>query len=188
MAGRKTTSNKRKNKDNGDKTKIKSYKTYKVYPLHHLIFYSCLSVSTRDKITDFLIKEFISEDIDDIPLLSKSELLDFMVMKVNEKDENELKSIQRKDERINELVNLLTLEGVKWDGTRIHLQTYASPITHETVLQLAKKTETIGEVVEKAIENYVNIASETHFQIIKLAFKNNLKVYEFEKYSSPYED
>ncbi|MBL5768435.1 hypothetical protein MXL46_13865 [Heyndrickxia sporothermodurans] len=151
----------------------KKFKTYRIYPLHHMIFYSCLSVSTRDNFTDYLIKEFISNDLN-LPTYSKPELIEHMVSNIENVPLYKLYSNQS-SVRVNELREILTDQGLRWNGVRVPFQTHISLYTYDLITKLSKRTETIGEVIELAIEYYLISVSDDHYKIIKLAFKNNIK-------------
>ncbi|PTY86256.1 hypothetical protein, partial [Heyndrickxia sporothermodurans] len=77
--------------------------------------------------------------------------------------------------RVNELREILTDQGLRWNGVRVPFQTHISLYTYDLITKLSKRTETIGEVIELAIEYYLISVSDDHYKIIKLAFKNNIK-------------
>lgn len=173
MTGRIKKNNEKLNNIEEKKENKKSkniYKTYKVYPLHHMMFYACLSICTRDKLTEYFIREYLNENPDLLPRFSKPQLLEYMINHIEDKTNYNLMG---NSNRIKELSQLLTENGLKLDGKRIHFQTFASADTHSKIAELSKTTDTIGEVIELAIENYIELASEFHFNLIKLAFKYN---------------
>lgn len=159
----------KKNIKKGKEKRI--YKTYKAYPLHHMLFYACLSVCRRDKITDYLMKEFMGIDTQDLPHYSKSELFELMI------EQSQKKKALKTDKRITEFISFFKEKNYDWNGVRLHLQTYAFEHTHQLITNLAKNTDTIAEVVESAIETYICNVSEAHYSLILLAFKNNFNDY-----------
>uniref|UniRef100_UPI001F2017AF hypothetical protein n=1 Tax=Aeromonas sp. Ne-1 TaxID=1675689 RepID=UPI001F2017AF len=58
---------------------------------------------------------------------------------------------------------------------RTHLQTYIYNRTHQSIAEYSKRTATIGAFLEIAIENYLCEISDSHYDLIYLAFKYELK-------------
>lgn len=155
----------------------KSYKTYKIFPLHHKIFYACLTVCQRDKITDYLINEMFKGQIsNNIPKYDKAELLDVIVSCAQKKSIHEL-ILTSNNERVSKLKKLMREENLLWDGggVRTHLQTYSYNKTHQLIAEQSKNTNTIGAFLELAIEYYICQVSDLHFTLILLAFQYDLK-------------
>uniref|UniRef100_UPI0015657E02 hypothetical protein n=1 Tax=Aeromonas sp. Ne-1 TaxID=1675689 RepID=UPI0015657E02 len=104
------------NKKSKNNANVKTYKTYKIFPLHHKIFYTCLSVCQRDKITDYLIDTLYHREVsNEIPKWGKAELLDYIVTSVQKKSSIEIE--ENKDhERIVVLKDLMNNVNLAWDG------------------------------------------------------------------------
>lgn len=147
-------------------------KTYKIYPLFSHSFSSCLSILQRDRFTDILIKKvFNYEQIPPLSTISKSEFLEDII--------NDIKSVPSimdlhflyDHPRMNVLKKLLAEQEIVWNSSRIPFNARIHPDTIQTITELAVGTETIGEVIELAIANYIRKMDEAHFELIRFIFE-----------------
>ena len=147
-------------------------KTYKIFPLFSYAFSASLSILQRDRFTDILIKKvFNYEEIPPITDISKGAFLESLI--------NEIKEIPSimdlhylyDHRRMNILKNLLNQQGIAWNGGRIPFNARISPETINDITELALGTETIGEVVELAMANYIRNMDDSHFELIRFIFE-----------------
>lgn len=156
------------------KKTLKTYKTYKIYPLHYILFYSCLAVCHRGTITNFLIQKFLEADPEQIVTHSRAELFEHMIEQIYDIPIADLYEL-RSHARIKELIHFLTSQNVQWDGVRVPIQTYANPKTYKMITDKSKNSQTLGEIIELAVEYYICFASNVHYNLIKLAFEKGYK-------------
>lgn len=151
-------------------------KSYKIDPFFNMVFFSCLSLYQRDKLTEFLIKAYFNfEGIEEMPRYKKGELLAMMIEDIKKSG----KSIHSflhylNNERVVELRKISIDKGVKWSDNRIVVNARISEETQNMITELGKGLDTIGEVIEIAIAYFISTCKDTYYQMIKFAFKNHI--------------
>lgn len=160
-----------------DKNKKRIVKTYKIYPFHYILFYSCLSICQRDKLTDFLIQTYLKKDTSQLPTYSKAELYENMIMQIENLPICELNKYQqnKRIEKLQLIFNSQVKQLEQQKGVRGFFQTYADSKIQDIVNHKSQETGTIGELIELAIEYYVVHVNEFHYDLIKLVFKKNFQ-------------
>lgn len=148
-------------------------KTYKIYPVYEVIFQACLDVHNRNRLTEYLIKEYFSFcEIKNVPLYNKTEIFEFMISLISNTNEPIYyfnKSLR--DKRVMSLRHFYINECKKDNTLRSNFNVRIPKSTINTIFSLSSSTDFIGEVVELAIANYISVCDEKLFKVIKFAFE-----------------
>lgn len=152
-------------------------KAYRIYPMYHRLFYSCLAIINRDDLSDYLIRKYYQ--FKDIPRMkddNKGSVLEMMIMDV-----------------VKETDNIETVRHVLTSARMIHLREYflyknidiykprkglvirLSDKASKEVQKLAKNTGTIGEVIEIAIAYHITNAPSAYYDLITFTIQNQAR-------------
>lgn len=151
-------------------------KSYKIDPFYNMLFHSILSIYQRDKLTEFFIKTYFNfEEIRDLPRYKKGELLKEMLDSIQKNDKS-IRSFSKylSHERIAELRKLSLEKGANWSSNRVVLNVRIPKDLQDTISDLAKGLDTVGEVIEIAIAYFVSNCSEAYYKLIKFSFLNHV--------------
>jgi hypothetical protein len=153
-------------------------KTYKIHSFYIKLFDACLSIYDRDKLTEYLIKEYFKYDnITKLPKYNKIELFEYMVdeMVKSQKPLTQLLSVLN-ETRIQELLDIYFKNGnLEKDKWRTAFNVRTSEYYKKLINELSKELDTISEVIELTIAYYINNCSESHFNLIKFSFERFIK-------------
>ncbi|HZH60500.1 MAG TPA: hypothetical protein VEY70_13180 [Metabacillus sp.] len=154
-----------------------SNKTYKIHPFFITVFNHILSIYERDKLTETLIKAHFNYEIKQLPKCNKFQLLELMIKELNDNmnKENVSGLFVYDNRRIRELKKIY-LRQHQWDNKRDVFNVRISSNTRNIIIQLSKEAETIGEVIELAISNFIANCETKKYEIIKFVMENNIDI------------
>lgn len=131
-------------------------------------------IINRDNLSDYLIRKYYN--FNDIPKLDKynqSDLLEHMILEVKDVI-NSKESIEEimNNSRMIHLREYYRYKRIDIDSPRKSLVIRISDEINQLILGLSNKTRTIGEVIELAIANHINKASDSYYDLITFTIQN----------------
>lgn len=160
-----------------DKGKIHSPKAYRIYPLYYNLFNACLTVINRDNLSDYLIRRYYN--IKDLPRLSsdkKESLLEKMILDIyNSNEDIETIKQSRNSLQMIDLQEYYRIKNIDINKPRQALVIRVPQDVDDKIKELAKKCNTIGEVIEIAIAYHITKESQktrSYYDLITFTIQN----------------
>lgn len=152
-----------------------SNRTYRIYPLYEHMYNSCISITKRDNVTDYLLKKhFDIEEITFFPRKNRGKFLDYLIEEVYLNHRN-INKVYVDHERITELREIMKNHDVEWNRNRV---TTNYRVTDETITRITKMSEMTsktGEVIELSVSYFVSLLNQKEYEMLRLYFDLQLK-------------
>ena len=151
-------------------------KSYRIYQSYKVLFESCIDVfGKRTALADALINRlFSSNQIEDVPTYTKAILVEKMIDDIRTKEipYDELKK-EVNSERMQLIKDRIRENNMDPGGVREYIHFRILPGYRDFIQDYS--VDTLGEVIELAIANFVNGCTEFEFELIEISFSYNLK-------------
>ncbi|WP_025731391.1 hypothetical protein [Heyndrickxia ginsengihumi] len=153
--------------------------TYRILPFFNTIFYSCYTIYQRDRLTEYLLRNYFqSDEILSMPIMKKGELLELMInntFKFNSKQSIESLRENFNSDRILELREIFIKHGEKIKENRIPFTVRITAELKESITKFEEvyDIDTVGEIIEISIAAFIENCPEIHYQMFKMAYLSN---------------
>ncbi|MCM3032951.1 hypothetical protein ACWCQ1_51560 [Streptomyces sp. NPDC002144] len=150
-------------------------KSYRIYRLYKILFESCVDVfGKRTGLSDALINRlFESNEIEELPTYTKAILVEKMLDELQNINKPKSELIESLSSPRMKLVKQTMIDnGLEWDGVREYIHFRILPNYRDFIQTYAD--DTLGEVIELAIANFINNRTDFEFNLIEISFSYNV--------------